>query len=120
MSAPADAARIGADLHVHAAKAPGIELGRIVTVAEAPSGTMWGSAYFPQVANMAVARSSGNTLGGALQSLSLETRRAWLRGSRAELDEQIAAATWAGDAAAGDADDVTMARVPRHDHGHRA
>jgi uncharacterized protein len=54
------------------AKTLGIELGRIVTVAEAPSGTMWGSAYFPQVANMAVERSSGNTLGGALQSLSLD------------------------------------------------
>jgi uncharacterized protein YggE len=50
----------------------GIELGRIVMVAEAPSGTMWGSAYFPQVANMAVERSSGNTLGGALQTLSLD------------------------------------------------
>ncbi len=54
------------------ARTLGIELGRIVTVAEAPSGTMWGSAYFPQVANMAVERASGNTLGGALQTLSLD------------------------------------------------
>jgi len=54
------------------AKALGIELGRIVSVAEAPNGTMWGSSYFPQVANEAVTRSSGNTLGGALQSLTLD------------------------------------------------
>jgi len=41
-------------------------------VAEAPNGTMWGSSYFPQVANEAVTRSSGSTLGGALQSLTLD------------------------------------------------
>lgn len=54
------------------AKVLGIELGRIVTVAELPNGTMWGSAYFPQVANEAIARPSGGTLGGALQSLTLD------------------------------------------------
>ena len=54
------------------AKVLGIELGRIVNVAETPNGMMWGSAYFPQVANEAVVRSSGNTLGGALQTLTLD------------------------------------------------
>jgi uncharacterized protein YggE len=54
------------------AKALGIELGRIVTVAETPNGMMWGSAYFPQVANEAVARPASGTLGGALQSLTLD------------------------------------------------
>ena len=54
------------------AKTLGIELGRIVTVAEAPNGAMWGSAYFPQVANEAVARPSGGALGGALQALTLD------------------------------------------------
>jgi uncharacterized protein len=57
---------------VQTAKALGIELGRIVTVAETPNGTMWGSAYFPQVANEAVSRPGGGTLGGALQSLTLD------------------------------------------------
>lgn len=54
------------------AKVLGIELGRIVTVAETPNGTMWGSAYFPQVANEAVARPAAGTLGGVLQSLTLD------------------------------------------------
>lgn len=54
------------------AKTLGIELGRIVSVAEMPNGTMWGSAYFPQVANEAITRTSGNVLGGALQSLTLD------------------------------------------------
>ena len=54
------------------AKALGIELGRIVTVAETPNGAMWGSAYFPQVANEAAARPSSGALGGALQALTLD------------------------------------------------
>ena len=54
------------------AKVLGIALGRIVSVAEAPNGTMWGSAYFPQVGNMAVTRTSGGALGGALQTLTLD------------------------------------------------
>lgn len=54
------------------AKALGIEVGRITSVAEAPNGTMWGSAYFPQVANEVVSRPSGTTLGGASQTLTLD------------------------------------------------
>ena len=54
------------------AKALGIELGRIVSVAEAPNGSMWGSSYFPQVANMAVERAAPSVLGGSLQSLTLD------------------------------------------------
>lgn len=54
------------------AKTLGIGLGRIVSVAETPNGTMWGSAYFPQVANEAVSRPGTGTLGGALQSLTLD------------------------------------------------
>jgi uncharacterized protein len=54
------------------AKALGIGLGRIVTVAETPNGTMWGSAYFPQVANEVAVRPSNGALGGALQSLTLD------------------------------------------------
>lgn len=57
---------------VQTAKALGIELGRIVTVAETPNGMMWGSAYFPQVANAAEFRPSNGALGGALQSLTLD------------------------------------------------
>jgi uncharacterized protein YggE len=54
------------------ARTLGIELGRIVAVAETPNGAMWGSAYFPQVANEAVSRPSGGALGGALQTLTLD------------------------------------------------
>ncbi len=54
------------------AKTLGIELGRIVSVAEAPNGQMWRSAYFPQVANEVSVQPSGNTLGGALQTLTLD------------------------------------------------
>lgn len=46
-----------------------IPLGRIVTVAETPNGTMWGSSYFP---NEAATRTSTNVLGGALQTLTLD------------------------------------------------
>lgn len=54
------------------AKALGIELGRIISVAEAPNGSMWSNAYFPQVANEAIARPSAGVLGGPLQSLTLD------------------------------------------------
>ena len=60
------------DKAAQTAKTLGIELGRIVAVAEAPSGQMWGSAYFPQVANEAITRAAPGTLGGVLQSLSLD------------------------------------------------
>jgi uncharacterized protein YggE len=60
------------DKAAQTAKTLGIELGRIVSVAEAPAGAMWGSAYFPQVANEAVSRPASGTLGGALQSLTLD------------------------------------------------
>ena len=60
------------DKAAQTAKALGIELGRIVTVAEAPNGSMWGSSYFPQIANEAIARPSAGVLGGALQSLTLD------------------------------------------------
>jgi uncharacterized protein len=53
------------------AGALGIDLGRIVSVGENVGGAMWNQAYFPQ---NAVARdnSSGNTLGGTMQNLSLD------------------------------------------------
>ena len=56
------------------ADALGIELGRVVTVAETPNGVMWGNAYFPS--NTREVRESrdlgGGGLGGALQSLTLD------------------------------------------------
>jgi uncharacterized protein YggE len=54
------------------AKTLGIGLGRIVSVAEAPNGQMWRSAYFPQIANEAISQPTGDTLGGALQTLTLD------------------------------------------------
>lgn len=54
------------------AKTLGIALGRIVSVAEAPNGQMWRSAYFPQVANEASMQPAGDALGGALQTLALD------------------------------------------------
>lgn len=54
------------------AKALGIELGRIVSVAEAPAGSMWGSSHFPQVGNMVVERAAPTALSGSLQSLTLD------------------------------------------------
>lgn len=61
------------DKAAQTAKALGIEIGRVVSVSEAPAGNMWGSPYFPQVANVAEASpSSSVTLGGELQSLTLD------------------------------------------------
>src|SRR5262245_9425712 len=51
------------DKAAQTAKVLGIELGRIVTVAETPNGTMWGSQYFPQVGNEAVTQPSNGVLG---------------------------------------------------------
>jgi len=50
----------------------GIKLGRIVSVGETPNGTMWGNAYFPQVANEVRTTNTGVTLGGTLQPLTLD------------------------------------------------
>lgn len=57
------------DKAAQTAKGLGIGLGRVVSVAEAPNGQMWGSPYFP---NAAEVRSSSAVLGGALQSLTLD------------------------------------------------
>jgi|MudIll2142460700_1097286.scaffolds.fasta_scaffold11696_3 hypothetical protein len=56
------------------AKALGIELGRVTTVAEAPAGLMWQSRYFPNyVGNEAAqAPAAAQTVGGALQPLTLD------------------------------------------------
>jgi uncharacterized protein YggE len=67
------------DMAIAAAKAKadqtarglGIHLGRITSVGETPAGVMWGSQYFPQ-ANAVATVSSGDTLGGTLQPLSLD------------------------------------------------
>jgi uncharacterized protein YggE len=48
-----------------------IELGRIVSVGENVGGAMWNQAYFPQNA-AARDNSSGGTLGGTMQNLSLD------------------------------------------------
>lgn len=53
------------------AGALGIDLGRIVSVGENVGGAMWNQAYFPQ--NAATREnSSGTTLGGTMQQLSLD------------------------------------------------
>ncbi len=54
------------------AKALDIKLGRITSVAENVGGSMWSSAYFPQVSNMAQSQAAPTTLGGALQPLTLD------------------------------------------------
>src|SRR6185295_12979791 len=60
------------DKAAQTAKALGIQVGRVISVQEAPAGSMWGSPYFPQVANEAIARPSGDALGGTLQPLTLD------------------------------------------------
>jgi len=52
------------------ADALGIDLGRVMTVAETPNGAMWGNAYFPS--NVHEVRDTSAALGGALQSLTLD------------------------------------------------
>ena len=54
------------------ADALGIKLGRVTTVGEAANGSMWGNAYFPQVANNEVRVTSPGALGGTLQPLTLD------------------------------------------------
>lgn len=54
------------------ADALGIKLGRVVTVGEAANGSMWGNAYFPQVANNEARVTSPGALGGTLQPLTLD------------------------------------------------
>jgi uncharacterized protein len=56
------------------ADALGIELGRVMTVAENQGGMMWHATYFPQVANSMETRdtSSAVVLGGSLQPLTLD------------------------------------------------
>jgi uncharacterized protein YggE len=54
------------------ATALGIKLGRIVSVGENVNGSMWGNAYFPQVANEMRTANAGITLGGTLQPLTLD------------------------------------------------
>jgi len=54
-------------------KALGIELGRVVSVNEAPAGNMWSTSYFPQVANEdRTMPSAGIAIGGVLQPLRLD------------------------------------------------
>jgi uncharacterized protein YggE len=55
------------------ADALGIKVGRVLSVAEAANGYMWGNEYFPQVANEArVMNGGGVALGGVLQPLTLD------------------------------------------------
>jgi uncharacterized protein YggE len=56
------------------AKSLGIELGRVVTVVEAPAGQMWRTAYFPNNSNAMETTGAGPTvaIGGALQPLTLD------------------------------------------------
>lgn len=52
------------------AKALGIDVGRVVSISEAPNGSMWSSPYFANYA--AESRSANTAIGGALQTLTLE------------------------------------------------
>jgi len=56
---------------VSTAKSLGIELGRIVSVAESANGSLYNSPYFPQVAND-LQRAPSATLGGTLLPLTLD------------------------------------------------
>ncbi len=60
------------DKAAQTAKALGIRLGRVVSVAESQGGYMWHASYFPQVANVAESRDAGVSLGGSLQPLTLD------------------------------------------------
>jgi uncharacterized protein len=59
------------DKAAQTAKALGIELGRVISVSEAPGGYMWTSNYYPQ-ANEITRAPSGPTIGGVLQPLTLD------------------------------------------------
>jgi len=56
------------------ATALGIDLGRVVAVSENTGGSMWSSAYFPQVANSMERNNvqGGTALGGTMQALTLD------------------------------------------------
>lgn len=57
------------------AKALGIKLGRVTSVAENAGGYMWSNAYFPRArdnVNVSDTRSDGQPLGGDLQPLTLD------------------------------------------------
>ena len=54
------------------AEALGIKLGRIISVAENPGGTMWSQTYFPRTANAIESRDAAAPLGGSLQPLTLD------------------------------------------------
>jgi uncharacterized protein YggE len=54
------------------ASALGIKLGRISSVAEATGGAMWQNAYFPQANFVRSQATSEETVGGALQPLTLD------------------------------------------------
>lgn len=62
------------DKAAQTAKALGIDLGRIVSVAEQPGGYMWSGGYFPNVAQtrMETNPAAPTVLGGATQSLTLD------------------------------------------------
>ena len=60
------------DKAAQTAKALGIDLGRVVSVAESPNGQMWGSQYFPNVAMTADKTPSPVSIGGAMQPLTLD------------------------------------------------
>ena len=49
-----------------------VKLGRIISVAENPNGSMWTNSYFPQAANAERSFGNGVALGGTLQPLTLE------------------------------------------------
>jgi len=60
------------DKAAQTAKALGIDLGRVVSVAEAPAGQMWGSQYFPNAAMSMDKAAPLVSIGGALQPLTLD------------------------------------------------
>lgn len=60
------------DKAAQTAKALGIEVGRVMSVAENQGGYMWNATYFPQAVNVAETRDSHVALGGELQPLTLD------------------------------------------------
>lgn len=60
------------DKAAQTAKALGIKVGRVMSVAENQGGYMWSATYFPQVANSMQSQDSHVALGGSLQPLTLD------------------------------------------------